>query len=299
MNAFLYMSVVLIWGTTWIGIYWQLGTVPPLASVFYRFIIAAALLLPILRLLNKVQPVTWTDHRYFLLQGCCLFSFNYICFYIATQYIVSGLASVIFSTATLFNALNNQWFWGEKPTGQTYLAGALGIVGLVLLFWEDLVGGTWSLDVLRGLALAVLGTYLFSLGNMISIRNSKHKLQPLTTSAYSMIYGVLILAVTMTVTQTPLAWDSQPLYFGSLLYLAIPGTILAFTAYLTLIERIGANKAAYATVMFPVVALSLSSVFEGYEWQLLGFVGLVLVLLGNAILLGLKFTLSKPKGPHQ
>ena len=292
------MSVVLIWGTTWIGIYWQLGTVPPLASVFYRFVIAAILLLPILKLLNKVQTVTWTDHRYFLLQGCCLFSFNYICFYIATQYIVSGLASVIFSTATLFNALNNQWFWGEKPTGRTYLAGALGIAGLVLLFWEDLIGGTWSLEVLRGFALAVLGTYLFSLGNMISIRNSKRKLQPLTTSAYSMIYGALILATAMAATQTPLKWDSQPLYFGSLLYLAIPGTILAFTAYLTLVERIGANKAAYATVMFPVVALSLSSIFEGYEWQLLGFVGLILVLLGNAILLGLKLNLFKSKSPH-
>lgn len=279
---------MLIWGTTWIAIYWQLGTVPPLASVFYRFVIAAILLLPILKLLNKVQTVTWTDHRYFVLQGCCLFSFNYICFYIATQYIVSGLASVIFSTATLFNALNNQWFWGEKPTRRTYLAGTLGIAGLVLLFWEELVGGTWSLDVLRGFVLAILGTYFFSLGNMISIRNSKHKLQPLTTSAYSMIYGALILSTAMVITQTPLKWDPEPLYLGSLLYLAIPGTILAFTAYLTLVERIGANKAAYATVMFPVVALSLSSVFEGYEWQLLGFVGLVLVLLGNAILLGLK-----------
>ena len=279
---------MLIWGTTWIAIYWQLGTVPPLASVFYRFVIAAILLLPILKLLNKVQTVTWTDHRYFVLQGCCLFSFNYICFYIATQYIVSGLASVIFSTATLFNALNNQWFWGEKPTRRTYLAGTLGIAGLVLLFWEELVGGTWSLDVLRGFVLAILGTYFFSLGNMISIRNSKHKLQPLTTSAYSMIYGALILSTAMVITQTPLKWDPEPLYLGSLLYLAIPGTILAFTAYLTLVERIGANKAAYATVMFPVVALSLSSVFEGYEWLLLGFVGLVLVLLGNAILLGLK-----------
>lgn len=293
------MSVVLIWGTTWIAIYWQLGTVPPLASVFYRFAIAAALLLPILKLFNKVQVVTWKDHRFFLLQGCCLFSFNYICFYVATQYIVSGLASVIFSTATLFNALNNHWFWGEKPTGRTYFASVLGIAGLILLFWEELVGGTWSLDALRGLALAVLGTYFFSLGNMVSIRNSKHNLQPLTTSSYSMIYGAVILASAMAITHTPLTWDPRPLYVGSLLYLAIPGTILAFTAYLTLVERIGANKAAYATVMFPVVALTLSSVFEGYEWRLLGIVGLLLVLSGNAILMGLKLRLLKRKRAHE
>ena len=279
------MLVVMIWGTTWIAIYWQLGTVPPLASVFYRFVIAALLLLPILKMLKKVQPVTRTDHFFFVLQGCFLFSFNFICFYIATQYIVSGLASVIFSTATLFNALNNRWFWGEKPGAHTYVAGALGVIGLVFLFWPELTSGTWSLDALRGLALGLLGTYLFSLGNMVSIRNSKSKLQPLTTNGYSMVYGAVILAVTMAATQTPLIWDPQPLYIGSLLYLAVPGSILAFTVYLTLVERIGANKAAYATVMFPVVALTLSSVFEGYDWQTLSIIGLALVLLGNVVLL--------------
>lgn len=287
------MLVVMIWGTTWIAIYWQLGTVPPLASVFYRFVIAALLLLPVLALFKKVQRVTRTDHCFFLLQGCFLFSFNFICFYVATQYIVSGLASVIFSTATLFNAVNNRWFWGEKPGARTYVSGVLGITGLVLLFWGELVSGTWSLDALRGLVLGLLGTFLFSLGNMVSIRNSKSNLQPLTTNGYSMVYGALILGITMMITQTPLVWDPHPLYLGSLLYLAIPGSILAFTAYLTLVERIGANKAAYATVMFPVVALTLSSIFEGYQWQLLSIVGLILVLLGNVILLRPRTTRSE------
>lgn len=287
MNLFLYSAVVLIWGTTWIAIYWQLGTVPPLASVFYRFAIAAALLLPLLHLFNKVQPTTREDHGYFILQGCFLFSFNFICFYFATQHIVSGLASVIFSTATVFNAINNRWFWGEIPGSRTYIAGVLGISGLVLMFWNDLATGTWSLDALRGLGLGLIGTYLFSLGNMVSIRNSKRNLQPLTSNAYSMVYGTAVLTAAMLVTRTPLVWDPNPLYVGSLLYLAIPGSILAFWAYLTLVARIGANKAAYATVLFPVVALTLSSVFEGYQWQVLSVFGLVLVLSGNAILLGL------------
>ena len=277
----------MIWGTTWIAIYWQLGSVPPLASVFYRFAIAAALLLPLLKLFNKVQPTTWCDHRFFALQGCFLFSFNFICFYVATQYIVSGLASVIFSTATVFNALNNRWFWNEIPGTRTYIAGALGVTGLVLMFWNDLATGTWSVDALRGLVLGLIGTYLFSLGNMVSIRNNKRNLQPLTTNAYSMVYGTAVLAAAMFVTRTPLVWDPDPLYISSLLYLAVPGSILAFWAYLTLVARIGANKAAYATVLFPVVALTLSSVFEGYEWPVSGILGLILVLSGNIILLGL------------
>lgn len=287
MNLFLYATVVLIWGTTWISIYWQLGTVPPLASVFYRFALASCLLLPLLRLFFRVQRTTWADQRYFVLQGCFLFSFNFVCFYIATQYIVSGLASVIFSTATIFNAVNNRLFWQETPGARTYAAGFLGITGLFAMFWNEIALGTWSIDALRGLGLGLLGTYLFSLGNMVSIRNNKRKLHPLTTNAYSMVYGAVILAATMFVSGTPVVWDPHPRYLGSLLYLAIFGTIIAFWAYLTLVARIGANKAAYATVLFPVVALSLSSIFEDYEWQVLSIVGLVLVLSGNVILLEL------------
>ena len=107
-----------------------------------------------------------------------------------------------------------------------------------------------------------------------------------------MIYGALFLAILLVITGTPLAWDSQPQYLGSLFYLAIVGTVAGFTAYLSLVGHIGASKAAYATVMFPVVALALSTVFEGYLWTLSSVGGLVLVLLGNGFILGIKLPLS-------
>jgi drug/metabolite transporter (DMT)-like permease len=295
LNLFLYSSVVLIWGTTWIAIYWQLGTVPPLASVFYRFVLASCLLLPVLKMFFRLQPTTWADQRFFVLQGCFLFSFNFVCFYIATQYVASGLASVIFSTATLFNAVNSRVFWRERPGRRTYLAGALGTIGLVAMFWQEVASGSWSADALRGLGLGLIGTYLFSLGNMVSIRNHRAGLQPLTTNAYAMIYGTLALAITMLLTRTPVKWDPQPIYAASLVYLAVFGTILAFWAYLTLVSRMGANKAAYATVLFPVVALSLSSIFEDYQWRLLSLGGLALVLSGNVILLELDRPLRRRK----
>ena len=288
MNLFLYLSTVLIWGTTWIAIHWQLGDVPVLASVFYRFAIAAALLLPLLHLCRRVQSTSLQDHGYMMLQGICLFSMNFVCFYTAGLSIASGLLSVIFSSATLFNALNNRLFWGERPTPTVFIAGILGIVGLGLMFWPELSHSGAELADLKGIGLAMLGTYLFSLGNMISLRHSKRDLKPLTTNAYAMIYGTLLLAMLLLITDTPLVWDSSPLYLGSLLYLAIFGTIIGFTAYLSLVGRIGANKAAYATVMFPVVALSLSTIFEGYQWSLSSIAGLLLVLSGNALILGLR-----------
>lgn len=286
MNLFLYAGTVLLWGTTWIAIHFQLGEVPVLLSAFYRFALAGALFLPILALFGRVQATGWRDHGFFLLQGCCLFSFNFVCFYTASQYVVSGLISVVFSAATLFNALNSRLLWGERPEPGVYPAAALGIAGLVMLFRESIASGSFDGDAALGLGLSVLGTYFFSLGNMVSVRHSRWGIRPWTSNAYAMIYGALVLLVCVVATGAEWKLETGPVYLGSLVYLAIPGSILGFTAYLSLVGRIGANRAAYATVLFPIVALGFSAWFEGYRWTALSFSGLLLVLVGNLIALG-------------
>ncbi|WP_431686722.1 DMT family transporter [Hahella sp. NBU794] len=286
MNALLYLTTILIWGTTWIAIHLQLGSTPVLTSVFFRFALAGSLLLPILLLCRRLQPTRTVDHLFFLLQGACLFSLNFICFYNAAQYVASGVISVVFSAATLYNAFNSWMIWKEKPAGRVYVAGAVGVLGLTLLFWRELGVNTLSTEALTGLGLAAVGAYFFSLGNMISVRHSRQGLTPLTSNAFAMLYGAAILLTLICVSDTPIVWDERPAYLYSLLYLAIPGSIVGFTAYLMLVSRIGANNAAYATVLFPVVALSLSSIYEGYEWDGWNIAGLILVLSGNLILQG-------------
>jgi drug/metabolite transporter (DMT)-like permease len=287
-TQFLYLSTVLIWGTTWIAIHWQLGSVPVLTSVLYRFVIAASIMLPLVLLSRRLQATSRQDHGFMVLQGMCLFSMNFVCFYTAGLNMSSGLLSVIFSSSTLFNAVNNRIFWGEKPSRAVFGAGLLGIAGLSLMFWPELALDSDKGIDMGSIGLALLGTCLFSFGNMISVRHNKKGLKPFTSNAYAMIYGTLFLAALVAITGTPVVWDASPQYLGSLLYLAIIGTVAGFTAYLSLVSRIGANKAAYATVMFPVVALALSTVFEGYVWSLSSIGGLALVLLGNALILGIK-----------
>ncbi|WP_443628352.1 DMT family transporter [Candidatus Njordibacter sp. Uisw_002] len=294
MTQFLYLSTVLIWGTTWIAIHWQLGEVAVLVSVFYRFALASILMMFLVLVSGRLQATTRQDHAFMVLQGMCLFSLNFVCFYTAGLAISSGLLSVIFSSATLFNALNNRIFWKERPTRSVFGAGALGIIGLSLMFWPELVKDADKGVDLASIGFAFLGTFLFSLGNMISVRHNKKGLKPLTGSAYAMVYGAGFLAMLLVITATPLSWDPRPQYVGSLFYLSIIGTVAGFTAYLSLIGRIGANKAAYATVMFPVVALALSTVFEGYLWSLSSVTGLVLVLLGNGLILGIKLPFMGP-----
>lgn len=203
------------------------------------------------------------------------------------MYMPSGLLSIVFSMAIFYNAVNNRIFWGVRPSSAVYWAGGLGVLGLFLLFWQELQKTSASSELLVGIGLSALGTFGFSLGNMITVRHKKNNINPLTSTAYGMSYGTLTLLLIITLTQTPMTWDARPIYVYSLSYLAVFASIIGFTAYLSLVNRIGANQAAYATVVFPVIALALSSVFEGYVWDLGNGLGLLLVLLGNAVAMGL------------
>ncbi|WP_372838491.1 DMT family transporter [Phaeovulum sp.] len=284
MNLFLFAVTVLIWGSTWLAIAFELGPVPVLVSVFYRFALAALLLWPLLLLSGKMAKTRPRDHLFMGLQGLCLFSLNFLCFYNATAFIPSGLVSVIFSLATIYNAINARLFFNERITARALLATAVGVAGLVLIFWHDLFGGALNLDAIKGIGLAALGTLFFSLGNMVSRKLSGTGVPPLTANAWGMGYGALFLVALIGLSGAPLVTPPSASYVGALLYLALFGSVIGFTTYLMLVARIGSGRAAYATVMFPVIALMLSWAFEGYHWQWQAVLGVGLTLLGNAIM---------------
>lgn len=304
-NTGLYLLTVLIWGTTWIAIKLQLGEVAVQASILYRFSLAALVLFAVLLLSRRLQKIERSDHLFCFIQGCCLFCFNFFCFYTATGYISSGLASVIFSMATVMNVINNRIWFGKKPELRTLLGSALGLAGVAALFWPELAidsavgddGASTGLDtgVLFGMGLSLLGTWLFSSGNMVSVRHQQKGLKTPTTNAWSMFYGVLMMSVIILLQGVPLSFSWESSYIGSLLYLAIPGTVIGFTAYLILVGRIGADKAAYSTVLFPAVALTISTFYEGYQWTELSLIGFGLVVLGNVMIFA-RWPVSKLSG---
>ena len=284
LTVFLYLLTVIIWGTTWIAIKLQLGDVAVEASIIYRFSLAAIVMFSLLQLFNKRQRLTAKDHLYCLLQGACLFCVNFYCFYLATGYVSSGLISVIFSLATVLNAFNN-WLWFRKKPNARVISGAtLGLLGISILFWPELQQQTDLWTILPGIALAIAGTYCFSLGNMLSVRHQKRGLKPPTTNAWGMLYGVGILLTLSLTNDVQFTISNDFTYITALLYLAIPGTVIGFTAYLMLVGRIGPDSAAYTTVLFPVVALSISSIYEGYTWSSIAIGGLLLVISGNVII---------------
>ncbi|MDJ1016722.1 MAG: DMT family transporter [Paracoccaceae bacterium] len=283
MNATLFISTVLIWGTTWFAMALQVGPVPVLLSVFYRFATAGLLFLLGLALIGRLKVPARHHQPWLAAQALCLFGLNYLCFYSAAASVPSGLLAVVFSLATVFNALNAKVFFGEPVTKRALLASIIGVAGLVLLF-----GSEFETDnptaTLKGIGLAVLGTMFFSLGNMVSRRNTEAGLETIDANAWAMGYGAVFLLVCVLVTDTGMVMPSDVVFLAALLYLATFGTIVAFTTYLLLVTRIGALQAAYATVLFPIVALSISTFAEGYEWTLIKVVGVVLALAGNAVM---------------
>lgn len=282
-NILLFAATVLIWGTTWIAIAFQVGDVPLVTSVFYRFALAAIVMISGLVLLGKLKwPSKW---RFIFAQAICLFCFNFIAFYNATALMPSGLVSVIFSLATIFNAINARLLFKDRIQRKTVLAGAIGVTGLALLFWRDLTGDI-DVNVLWGVAWATGGTMLFSLGNMASRRNSAEGITPIQANAWGMGIGSGVLLVIIIVTQTPIVLPTSGLYIGALVYLAVIGSVVGFTTYLMMVARMGASQAAYATVLFPVVALFASTLFEGYQWHWTAFLGLALTMLGNLVMFG-------------
>jgi drug/metabolite transporter (DMT)-like permease len=284
MNALLYILVVVIWGTTWIAIYMQQGVVSVPVSIFWRFAVAAVVMLVVLLALGRLKRIGLKDHLFCVLQGACAFGFNFFCFYHAAAYISSGLESVIFSMAVLFNAFNNLLFFRKKPSPRVLPAAALGIAGIVALFWHDLVATQMAPSLLIGIGLSALGTFGFSLGNMISARHQSRGLETLSTNTYAMFYGTAIMGVVALASGESFMPDFTARYIGSLLYLAIFGSVIAFGAYFTLVGRIGASQAAYSTLLFPLVALTLSTVYEGYVWHANAVLGLVMILLGNLVM---------------
>ncbi|ASP39143.1 EamA family transporter [Bacterioplanes sanyensis] len=284
MNLGLYLITVLIWGTTWIAIKLQLGEVAVQASILYRFALAGVVMFAVLLLLRRLQPMKAVDHGFCVLQGACLFSINFFCIYNATHYISSGLMSVIFSMATVMNMVNARLWFGQTPSVKNLAGAAIGLTGIATLFWPHIHFQDGGSEALLGIALGMTGTYLFSSGNMISVRHQKNGLRPPTTNAWSMFYGVCLMSALIAAMDVPLTFSSEPAYVWALVYLAIPGTVIGFTAYLMLVGRIGADRAAYATVMFPVVALTVSTLYEGYQWSLPAVLGVCLVISGNILI---------------
>jgi drug/metabolite transporter (DMT)-like permease len=284
-NALFYAVTCLIWGSTWLAITFQLGVVPPEASIVYRFALAALILMVYAAARRLPMRFSLRQHGFMALQGVFLFSLNYILVYLAEQNLASGLVAIIFSMLILSNVVLGALFLRNPVRPRVVLGGVIGVAGLALVFWPELRGlganGVWRIGVVLSLA-AVLSA---SVGNIVSARNQRSGLPVVQTNAFGMAYGALVTLVIALARGVHFTFEPTPVYVLSLVYLAVFGSVIAFGTYLTLIGRMGVDRAAYIGVVFPLVALLLSILFEGLSLGVLGLVGVALVAAGNVLVL--------------
>ena len=224
-------------------------------------------------------------HGRFAFIGLFLFNLNYITLYYATFHLTTGLVSVIFSSIQIFNMVISRLVLGDQITLKMTLGAAIGIGGITLVFLPELQLLEWSSSTLTGILFALTGTISASVGMISSARFQRENYPVLQTNAWGMTWGALLMLVYIIINDIEFGFQPDASYIGSLIWLSIFATALGFGCFLTLVGRIGAGRASYAMVVFPIVALFISTLFENYTWSVTAVLGLALAIGGNVIIL--------------
>ena len=287
-NYILFLITLFCWSPTWYLIKFQLGYVDPLVSVFYRFLIAAIIIFIYLVIKNKNLKFSINHHFWFLFFGTCLYSINYVFFYLSNTYLISAFPAIVFSTVVIMNILGEKFYFNKKPSLKTLIGATIGMIGIIIIFNEEIFNFSLSEGTHIGLFLALIGTFCASTGNMVHQRNLNNNFPPIQTIAYAMLYGSLVTLFVTKIRGAELLFENSVSYISSLLYLAIFGSIFAFVSYLKLLEKVGPGRAGYVGVVMPVLALIISTIFEKLEWQTDLIIGLPILIVGAVLVINQK-----------
>ena len=289
MNNFVLFSITLFcWSPTWYVIKFQLGYVDPLVSVFYRFFTASIIIFIYLLLKKKNLKFSLDCHIWFLFFGVCLYSLNYVFFYLSNTYLISVFPVIVFSSVVIMNILGESFYFKKKPSLKTLVGATIGMIGIIIIFNDEIFNFNLTNGIHIGLLLALFGTFSASTGNMVYQRNLNNNFPLIETLAYSMLYGSLITFLITQIKGTELLFEYSFAYIASLAYLSIIGSIFAFIFYLKLIEKVGPGRAGYVGVVMPVLALLISTVFENLEWQIDLIIGLPILIIGAVLVINQK-----------
>jgi len=287
-NLVLFISTLICWSPTWYLIKFQFGVVDPLISIFYRFFIASIIVFIFLILSNKKMSFNLHQHLSFLLLGVTLFSLNYIFFYLANTYLISGIVTIAFSTILIMNILGERIYFKIKSSKETLFAAGFGIVGILIIFGNELLNFRLEDKTHIGIILSFIATFWASTGNLVHQKNSKDEIPFIQSIAYGMLYGSLFTLIVAKFRGAEIIFDNSISYILSFLYLSIIGSVVAFYLYLKLLDNIGSARAGYIGVIMPIIALIISTIFEGLQWTNNLIFGLPVLIFGCVLILNQK-----------
>lgn len=282
-----FVLFTLIWSSTWLVIRFQLGPVPAQWSVAYRFTIAAIAMAAMARLQGHSLRLDPTLAKAALLIGVAQFCINFNGVYLAERFITSGLVATVFGLLLIPNSLFGWAMLGQRPGARFVLSAIVAIAGIGLLFLHELHNSP-AMKAQIGLGIVLTGTALIgaSISNVYQALERVRRYPIPVLLAWSMGIGAMVDAVVALAMTGPPVLDPRPSYWLGLIYLALVASVLAFSLYFPVVRRIGPGKAAYSSVLTPIIAMALSTAFEGYRWTLLAAAGAGLALAGMLLALG-------------
>jgi len=281
-----FIIFTLIWSSTWIVIRDQLGVVPPQWSVAYRFGIAAVAMAAVARWNGDSLKIDRGGIFAATILGVTQFSLNFNSVYLAERFITSGIVATVFAILLIPNSLLAWAFLGQKPGRRFLAAGTVAVAGVGLLFVHELRTSEANRnDILIGLGCTIAGLLGASMANVYQAGKEARRHPLFSLLAWSMAIGATLDAILAFAVAGPPVFDPRPGYILGLLYLALAASVLCFSLYFPVVRKIGPGKAAYSSVLVPIIAMSLSTAFEGYRWSALAIAGGVLAIGGMLLAL--------------
>jgi drug/metabolite transporter (DMT)-like permease len=289
----LYAAAVFCWGASWLALRIQAVSAPPETAVFWRFVPATLLMALWVVAARENWRFPPAAHGRFLLMGLGIFSTNFILYYHGGKVLTSGLLPVLFSLAVVGNLAMGRLFLGQPITARLLAGAAIGIAGVGLMFSAEFAKASGEDALALGVLLCLAGTVSFCIGNTASALSSRAGIGVVAATAWGMFYGTVWTGLLTAARGESFAVPLTAPFLWSLLWLVIVATILAFAAYLTLVKRIGAARAGYTTVLFPVVGLLVSTFAEtlvpgatgNFVWTPAAFLGMAMAIGGNVLVL--------------
>lgn len=275
----------MIWGTTWYAITLQLGTVPPLASIVWRFGLASALLFLGCVIARQELRLTRAQHLAALGQGAFAFSISYSFTYASEAHVASAIVAVTFASLTFINLVLFRLAAGQKAAAASWGGAILGIVGVVVLSGGEVLSAGFDREAALGVGLALIAVTASAFGNFFAWKGQNHGSAAIPSTAWAMAYGTGLLALYGLATGVEFSVDPNFTYVGSLLYLSVFGSVIAFGLYFTIARMIGYAMASYVSALTPPVAMLVSVLFEGAHFGWSALAGLLLVLSGQALMI--------------
>jgi drug/metabolite transporter (DMT)-like permease len=284
-----FAALYLIWGSTYLGIRFAIGSIPPLLMAGTRFFLAGLIMFAIARWQGAPRS-SLAEWRAALVIGACLLFFGNGSVTVAEQWVPTGLASLLVATVPIYITLL-AWLLGSAPRPRPPVLLGLtgGFVGLGILVGPALTsapaGGSPHLGL--GMLILLFGSLLWSIGSLYS-RQARNSSSPFLSSAQTMLCGGALMLIAGLARGEAHAFELRQvtaLSLGAFAYLVFIGAIVGYTAYIWLLRHCDPAKVATYAYVNPVVAVLLGAFFAGETLTIRTGVAAAIIIASVAVVI--------------